>query len=159
MQVSYFNLCISKLSRAQRGDKHSANIHSRDQQNVLYQEYSLTGIFFLGYTLVMKSLWIALAEPNRLQMVELLREGPFAVGEIADRLGLRQPQVSKHLRVLGDAGLVAMHPLANRRSPACGLSRSWSWTPGSSSFRHVWDEDRSPGLLYARTARKGKETW
>jgi len=57
----------------------------------------------------------ALAEPNRLHIVELLREGPFTVGEIAERLGLRQPQVSKHLRVLSDSGLVEMHPSANRR--------------------------------------------
>ena len=49
----------------------------------------------------------ALAEPNRLRIIELLREGPRPVGEIAARLQLRQPQVSKHLRVLSEAGLVA----------------------------------------------------
>lgn len=48
----------------------------------------------------------ALGEPSRLRIVELLREGPVAVGEIAERLDLRQPQVSKHLRVLKDASLV-----------------------------------------------------
>jgi DNA-binding transcriptional ArsR family regulator len=36
-------------------------------------------------------------------MVELLRDGPLTVGEIADRLGLRQPQASKHLKVLCQA--------------------------------------------------------
>lgn len=39
----------------------------------------------------------ALAEPNRLHIVELLRDGPLTVGEIAERLGLLQPQTSKHL--------------------------------------------------------------
>jgi len=57
----------------------------------------------------------ALAEPNRLQIVELLRRKPLAVGEIVERLGLRQPQVSKHLRVLSDAGLVEVRPVGQQR--------------------------------------------
>ena len=57
----------------------------------------------------------ALAEPNRLRIIELLREGPRPVGEIAARLQLRQPQVSKHLRVLSDARLVEVHPSAQQR--------------------------------------------
>ncbi len=57
----------------------------------------------------------ALAEPNRFQIVELLRDGPRPVGDLVDRLGLRQPQVSKHLRVLSDAGLVDVRVDAQRR--------------------------------------------
>jgi DNA-binding transcriptional ArsR family regulator len=57
----------------------------------------------------------ALAEPNRLRIVELLRDRPRPVGEIAERLRLRQPQVSKHLRVLSDAGLVGVRPVAQQR--------------------------------------------
>lgn len=56
-----------------------------------------------------------LAEPNRMRIVELLRDGPLTVGEIADRLGLRQPQTSKHLRVLSDNGIVEAKAAANRR--------------------------------------------
>jgi DNA-binding transcriptional ArsR family regulator len=59
--------------------------------------------------------FIALAESNRLQIVELLRNGPITVGGIANRLGLNQPQASKHLRILCEAGLVEVHPIANRR--------------------------------------------
>jgi len=58
---------------------------------------------------------VALAEPNRLRIVELLRDNPRPVGEIVTRLRLRQPQVSKHLRVLARAGLVGMRPLAQQR--------------------------------------------
>lgn len=54
-------------------------------------------------------------EPHRFHMVELLRDGPLTVGEIAQRLGLRQPQASKHLKVLCEATLVEVRPLANRR--------------------------------------------
>ena len=57
----------------------------------------------------------ALAEPTRLQIVELLRAKPHAVGEIVERLGLRQPQVSKHLRVLSEAGLVDVRAVAQQR--------------------------------------------
>jgi uncharacterized protein YndB with AHSA1/START domain/DNA-binding transcriptional ArsR family regulator len=57
----------------------------------------------------------ALAEPNRLRIVELLGESPRAVGEIAGRLELRQPQVTKHLQTLERAGVVEAHPLGRRR--------------------------------------------
>src|SRR3546814_5802209 len=57
----------------------------------------------------------ALGEPNRLRIVELLRASSFAVGDIADALGIRQPQVSKHLKVLADAGIVRVEPRARRR--------------------------------------------
>ena len=57
----------------------------------------------------------ALAEPNRLHIVELLRTGPRSVNEIVETLELRQPLVSKHLRVLTEAGLVRARPNAQRR--------------------------------------------
>lgn len=56
-----------------------------------------------------------LAEPNRLHIVELLRNGPRPVNEIVDRLHLNQPQVSKHLKVLADAGIVDVEPMAQQR--------------------------------------------
>jgi DNA-binding transcriptional ArsR family regulator len=83
---------------------------------------------------------LALAEPNRLRIVELLRDNPRPVGEIASRLRLRQPQVSKHLRVLAEAGLVDMRPVAQQRiyhlqsKPFKELD-SWLDT-----FRPTWDE-------------------
>ncbi|WP_088044098.1 helix-turn-helix transcriptional regulator [Bacillus sp. EAC] len=88
----------------------------------------------------MNSTLIALAEPNRLQIVELLRDGPLSVGEIAESLGLKQPQVSKHLRVLSEAGLVEVQPIANRRIYKLRpepLKEMDSWIE---SFRHVWEE-------------------
>jgi DNA-binding transcriptional ArsR family regulator len=57
----------------------------------------------------------ALAEPNRFQIIELLLDGPRPVGDLVSRLRLRQPQVSKHLRVLSDAGLVDVRVDAQRR--------------------------------------------
>jgi DNA-binding transcriptional ArsR family regulator len=57
----------------------------------------------------------ALAEPNRLKIVELLRRGPQPVNDIGARLDLQQPQVSKHLKVLRGVGLVTVRPLAQQR--------------------------------------------
>jgi DNA-binding transcriptional ArsR family regulator len=57
----------------------------------------------------------ALGEPNRYRIVDLLRAGPRAVGEIGAQLGLNQPQVSKHLRVLKQAGIVDVQPQAQQR--------------------------------------------
>jgi uncharacterized protein YndB with AHSA1/START domain/DNA-binding transcriptional ArsR family regulator len=57
----------------------------------------------------------ALAEPNRLRIVELLAESPRPVGEIATRLNVRQPQVTKHLQTLERTGLVEVHALGRRR--------------------------------------------
>ena len=81
----------------------------------------------------------ALAEPNRLRIVELLRDKPYSVGEIADRLRLRQPQVSKHLRVLSEAGLVEARPAAQQRIyqlQAKPFEELDSWLE---TFRRIWD--------------------
>lgn len=57
----------------------------------------------------------ALGEPSRLRIVESLRAGPSAVGDPSSRLEIRRPQVSKHLLVLHDAGLVTGGALARHR--------------------------------------------
>src|ERR671928_1559722 len=56
-----------------------------------------------------------LAEPRRLEILDLLRDGERPVGELVDRVGLSQPAVSKHLRVLKEAGLVEARAEAQRR--------------------------------------------
>ena len=56
-----------------------------------------------------------LAEPRRLAILELLRDGERPVGELVDRLRVSQPAVSKHLRVLKEAGLVEARPEGQRR--------------------------------------------
>jgi len=50
--------------------------------------------------------YAALAEPHRREILDLLRERQRSVGELVERLRLSQPGVSKHLRVLREAGLV-----------------------------------------------------
>jgi DNA-binding transcriptional ArsR family regulator len=57
----------------------------------------------------------ALAEPRRRAMLMLVRDEPRSVGEIAEHFDISQQAVSQHLRVLRDAGLVAVRPQGQRR--------------------------------------------
>lgn len=87
----------------------------------------------------------ALAEPNRFRIVELLRSGPRAVNDIGERLDLNQPQVSKHLRVLKEAGLVDVQPRAQQRLYELRpqpLRRLHGWLE---RYRRIWEE-RFQGL-------------
>jgi DNA-binding transcriptional ArsR family regulator len=81
----------------------------------------------------------ALAEPNRLRIVELLRDKPCCVGEIAERLWLRQPQVSKHLRVLSEAGLVEVHPAAQQRIYQLSVVPFMELDSWLETFRQLWE--------------------
>lgn len=55
-----------------------------------------------------------LAEPNRRRILELLHDGERGVGELVARMDLTQPAVSKHLRILKQAGLVEARAVAQR---------------------------------------------
>lgn len=82
----------------------------------------------------------ALAEPNRFRIVELLRAGACTVNEIGERLHLNQPQVSKHLRVLKEAGMVEVEPRAQQRVyelRAQPLRELHEWLQ---LYRRIWDE-------------------
>jgi DNA-binding transcriptional ArsR family regulator len=56
-----------------------------------------------------------LAEPTRRNILDLLRDGERPVGDLVEHLSLSQPAVSKHLRVLREAGLVSVRADAQRR--------------------------------------------
>ncbi len=83
----------------------------------------------------------ALAEPNRFQIVELLLEGPRPVGDMVHRLRLRQPQVSKHLRVLSDAGLVDVRVDAQRRIYALRPERLQELEAWLERYRRIWESN------------------
>lgn len=95
----------------------------------------------------------ALAEPNRQKIVELLRTGPRPVGEIAQRLHLNQPQVSKHLKVLSEAGVVEVHPIAQQRIYALRPQAFRELDDWLESYRRLWDERHDRLNDYLRTAQ------
>lgn len=101
----------------------------------------------------------ALAEPNRLRIVELLLDGPLTVGNIADRLQLRQPQASKHLRVLLEAGLVEVQAIANRRNYNLRLEPFKALDAWLETYRSVWDErlDNLENYLQKLQSKENKQ--
>ena len=61
------------------------------------------------------ALFEILADPNRRRVLDLLRQQERTVGELVDALDMSQPAVSKHLKILRDAGLVESRADAQRR--------------------------------------------
>ena len=86
------------------------------------------------------SLFTTLAEPNRLNIVELLRKGPRPVNEIVHHLRLNQPQVSKHLKVLADAGMVDVHPDKNQRIYSLKTKPFRELNSWLEKYRALWED-------------------
>jgi DNA-binding transcriptional ArsR family regulator len=96
----------------------------------------------------------ALAEPNRLKIIELLRQQPRSVNEISLLLKLRQPQASKHLHTLNQAGLVSVQPIAQQRIYTLNAEPFLRLEDWANSFQQYWDQrlDNLEDYL-----KKGKE--
>jgi DNA-binding transcriptional ArsR family regulator len=91
----------------------------------------------------------AIAEPRRRDIVESLGSGELAVGELVAAVRQSQPQVSKHLRVLKEVGIVTARDEGRRRLyrvDGAALRPVHRWT---SQFEHLWSErfDRMNRML------------
>jgi DNA-binding transcriptional ArsR family regulator len=75
----------------------------------------LTGIYPYRYIPNVESTFAIIAEPNRRAILSLLATSEQSVGDIEEQLRLSQPSVSKHLRVLREAGFVESRVDAQRR--------------------------------------------
>jgi len=79
-----------------------------------------------------------LAEPTRRHILDLLRERERSVGELVDALALSQPGVSKHLRVLREAGLVVVRQDAQRRVYAVNAAPLAEVAVWLEPYRRLW---------------------
>ena len=98
----------------------------------------------------------AVAEPQRRHILNLLAQGERSVNEVAAALGLNQPQVSKHLRVLREVGLVSVRGSGQQRLyklNGSGLKPIHDWVK---SFEQFWEEsfDRLAEYLKELQARE-----
>ncbi|MEX1005209.1 MAG: metalloregulator ArsR/SmtB family transcription factor [Acidimicrobiia bacterium] len=100
----------------------------------------------------------ALGEPSRLRIVEALRHGPASVGELAEVLEIRQPQVSKHLRVLGEAGIVVVEPVARHRIYRLDEEPFEQIVHWVDSFERLWDARLNSLERYLDSVRRAAET-
>ena len=82
----------------------------------------------------------AVAEPRRREILDVLTQGERPVGELVDILGLVQPQVSRHLRVLREVGAVEVREEGRQRLYSLNpqaLKPIHDWVSG---YQHLWEE-------------------
>ena len=82
----------------------------------------------------------AVAEPRRRQILDALADGEAPVGELVERLGMSQPQVSKHLRVLREVGLVQVRERGRQRFYRLNGSRLKPIHDWVSNYERMWNE-------------------
>jgi DNA-binding transcriptional ArsR family regulator len=95
----------------------------------------------------------ALADPARLRIVEAMKSGEWAVGDIVARMDIHQSGVSRHLRILAQAGIVRMRPDGQKRLysvRADAFDRLEAWVTG---YRRHWDKrlDRLGNALQGKS--------
>jgi len=81
-----------------------------------------------------------IAEPNRRRILDLLREHERPVGDLVEALAVSQPTVSKHLRVLRDAGLVDVRVDAQRRLNRVRPDPLQAIDEWLAPYREMWSE-------------------
>jgi DNA-binding transcriptional ArsR family regulator len=87
----------------------------------------------------MASTFEVLAEPRRREILDLLRVGERPVGELVELLSLAQPAVSKHLKVLREAGLVEVRHDAQRRWYRLRLEPLTELDAWLAPYRALWN--------------------
>jgi DNA-binding transcriptional ArsR family regulator len=81
-----------------------------------------------------------LAEPNRRLILDLLRQGPKGVNDLVEVLAVQQPSVSKHLKVLREAGLVDVTADAQRRIYRLRTEPLRELDDWLAPYREMWSE-------------------
>src|ERR1700744_5125579 len=97
----------------------------------------------------------ALADPTRLHIVETMKSGECAVGEIVERVNIQQSGVSRHLRILTEAGIVQVRPDGQKRLYSLrkeAFDEIEAWVAG---YRRHWEArlDRFGAALAKNRAR------
>jgi DNA-binding transcriptional ArsR family regulator len=82
----------------------------------------------------------AIAEPQRREILNLLAQGELSVNEIVAALRLKQPQVSKHLRVLRAVGLVSVREVGQQRLYRLNSDRLKPVSDWVKPFERLWSE-------------------
>jgi DNA-binding transcriptional ArsR family regulator len=94
----------------------------------------------VGYIKSVESVFDIIAEPNRRAILSLLLSSEQSVGEIERQLGMPQPTVSKHLRVLREAGLVSVRQEGQRRVYALRPAPMAELDAWLAPYRELWTD-------------------
>lgn len=105
-------------------------------------------------------MFTALADPVRLQLVEALREGEKPVNELVNRVAIHQSGVSRHLRILGEAGIVRVRPEGQRRLYSLRPEPFREFDAWVARYRRLWEArlDRFAVALHRRQAASKRPT-
>lgn len=80
-----------------------------------------------------------LADPTRRRIIEVLRTGESQVGDVVEKAGIHQSGVSRHLRILSDAGFVSMRPDGQRRLYALKPEPFRELDGWLAEYRDLWE--------------------
>ncbi|WP_028227461.1 ArsR/SmtB family transcription factor [Paraburkholderia ferrariae] len=110
----------------------------------------------------MESTFAIIAEPNRRAILTLLADAERSVGDIEEQLNLSQPSVSKHLRVLREAGFVESRVEAQRRVYRIRPEPLMEIDAWLAQFRRYWSAhvdalERHLDQIHPPPRRKGKK--
>ena len=97
-----------------------------------------------------------LADPTRLRIVELLRTGECPVNDIVSRVKIHQSGVSRHLRILENAGFVTVRPLGQQRIYALSPRPFHELDAWITRYRSLWEArlDRFETALIRKQGRR-----
>ncbi len=101
----------------------------------------------------------ALSDPARLRIVEAMKSGECAVNDIVERMEIHQSGVSRHLRILAQAGLVQMRPDGQRRLYSLRREAFDELEAWVAAYRRHWEKrlDRFGAALKKRRATTAEE--
>ena len=88
----------------------------------------------------MADVFTVLADPTRRRMLEVLREGERAVGELVDEVDIEQSGVSRHLRIMREAGFVSVRRDAQRRLYSVEPEPLRELDAWLADYRQQWEE-------------------
>src|SRR4030088_3236910 len=104
------------------------------------------------------NLFHALADPARLRIVEAMKSGECAVGDIVERMDIHQSGVSRHLRILAEAGIVQMRPDGQKRLYSLrkeAFDQLEAWVAG---YRRHWEARLDRGAAAPARRRAAADT-
>ena len=101
-----------------------------------------------------------LADPTRRRIVEALRGGEHQVGDVVANAGVHQSGVSRHLRILHEAGFVSMRPDGQRRLYALRPEPFKELDAWLAEYRRIWDArlDRFGAALEKKQKSSSSQT-